>query len=163
MIIGNPDKFAFLIEIIPEWEDDYFKNGIMFVSVNGEIYPKEVRTTTFNSELPDILGEHSPFINPVSDSELYNHCQPELTKCLADITFPQNIEYDNDYRFLIPFHEINDSGYSFFIISNDRSIKIIVSKWVNDNIEFIDETEISIPNYDKIKSQILAFYNKGKF
>ena len=59
MLLGNPYKFAFLIERIPDWEKGSWKNGIMFVIINDNIYPKDVRTTTFNSEIPEILDSDS--------------------------------------------------------------------------------------------------------
>lgn len=31
MLLGDPYRFAFLIERIPEWEKTGWKNGIMFV------------------------------------------------------------------------------------------------------------------------------------
>lgn len=162
MIFGDPYKFAFLIERIPEWEDDWI-NGIMFVSVNGEVYPKNMCTTTFNSELPDILGADSAFLNPVNDKKLFDKKKSELLSYMANVTYPQNEGNDNDYRFLIPFHEINDSGYHFFILSDGDHIKILVGKWKNGNIKFIDKTIISVREYNEIKSQIIAFYNDGKF
>ena len=39
MLIGNPDKFAFLLEIVPEWSDDTFINGMLYVFINGAQYP----------------------------------------------------------------------------------------------------------------------------
>lgn len=162
MIFGNPYKFAFLIERIPEWEG-FWINGIMFVIVNGEIYPKDVRTTTFNSELPDILSSNSAFINPVDNKELYGKGETELFSYIADVTYPHNFDNDNDYSFLIPFHGINDSGYRVFITSNGVNIKILIGKWENEKIKFVDSAEISMQEYDKIKTQIMAFYNGGKF
>lgn len=159
MIIGNPLKFAFLIERIQDWEVDYWKNGIMFVIVNDGIYPKEMRTTTFNSEFFDILNSNSAFMNPLIDKELYNKNDLELFHYIADITFPDDLETDNDYRYLIPFHEINDSGYNFFIISNGVNIKILVGRWEDENINLVDCTEISIQEYTEIKSKITIFYN----
>lgn len=66
MIIGEPEKPAFLVERIPKWE------------VNGELYPKYLRATTFHSELPDIPGEHSAMMHPVRDAALYAKSDAEL-------------------------------------------------------------------------------------
>lgn len=159
MIIGNPLKFVFLIERIQDWEVDYWKNGIMFVIVNDGIYPKEMRTTTFNSEFPDVLNSNSAFMNPSIDKELYNKSDLELFRHMADITFPDDLENDNDYRYLIPFHEISDSGYNFFIISNGINVKILVGRWKFENINLVDCTEISIQEYAEIKSKITIFYD----
>ena len=52
MILGNPDKFAVLTEIIEEWNiDDTFWNGLLLFWVNCELYPKETITTTLRCEV----------------------------------------------------------------------------------------------------------------
>lgn len=159
MIFGNVDKFGFIIERIPEWEDGYWFNGIMFVTVNGEIYPKEIRTTTFNSELPDVLGDDSAFAKPVCDVKLYNKSDLELFDYLQNIAFPTNIDVNNDYKYYIPFHEIGDSGYRFFCISNGENIKIFVGKDCKNTTKFIDKIIITIEEYEKIKFQLKEFSN----
>ena len=152
MILGNPYKFAFLIERIPEWEVDFWKNGIMFVIINDDIYPKKVRTTTFNSELPDILNANSAFMNPIVDIDLYNNDSEILD-------YISNEENENYYRYFIPFHEIEDSGYRFYIVSNNCNIKILIGKLEDEKIVLIDKTELSIQEYDEIKLQLINFYN----
>lgn len=159
MLIGNPLKFAFLIERVQDWETDDWKNGIMFVIVNDGIYPKEVRTTTFNSEIFDILNPDSAFANPFVDTEMYNKSNLELFQYMVDVTFPKDFNADNDYRYLIPFHEINDSGYYLFIISNDIKVKILAGRRNCDRISFIDCTEISKQEYMEIKSKLTVFYH----
>lgn len=100
MLLGNPNKFAFLIERISEWESETWKNGIMFVIINGEIYPKNLRTTTFNSEIPGILAQNSAFINPVINEELYEKSESEIIKYMSDE------ENENYYRFLSHFMKL---------------------------------------------------------
>ena len=95
MLCGNPSGFAFLIERIPEWEVSSWKNGLMFVIVNDDIYPKDVRTTTFNSELPDLLNPDSAFMHPVIDKALFAKNDQEILdyvtmrrmNCMPDILF----------------------------------------------------------------------------
>ena len=43
MLFGTPDKFAFLIERVPEWEDVSYVNGIMYVCLNWKMYPDTLR------------------------------------------------------------------------------------------------------------------------
>ena len=39
MIIGDPYKFAFWVDIVPSWNDDSaWINGIFCMLVNGKIY-----------------------------------------------------------------------------------------------------------------------------
>lgn len=157
MLLGNPYKFAFLIERISDWEKGSWKNGIMFLIINDNIYPKDVRTTTFNSEIPEILDSDSAFINPIIDKELYEKSDLQI------IGFVDDEEKENYYRYFIPFHEINDSGYRFYIISDSCNVKILVCKLENDKPSLVDRLEISIQEYNEIKFQVIDFYNNAKF
>ena len=157
MLLGNPYKFSFLIERIPDWEKGSWKNGIMFVIINGDIYPKSVRTTTFNSETPEILNPDSAFINPIIDKELYEKSDLQI------IEFVDDEEKENYYRYFIPFHEINDSGYRFYIISDSFNVKILVCKLENNQTKLVDRLEISIQEYNEIKFQVIDFYNNANF
>ena len=69
MLIGNPDKFAFLLEIVPEWSDDTFINGMLYVFINGAQYPKTLRTTTLSDDIY-YLVDNSSFIHPKINDEL---------------------------------------------------------------------------------------------
>lgn len=157
MLLGDPYKFAFLIERIPDWEKDIWKNGIMFVIINDDIYPKSVRTTTFNSELPEILDSESAFINPIIDKELYGKSDEQTIEFVSD---EENEYY---YRYFIPFHEINDSGYRLYVISNSCNVKILVCKLESEKTELVDKLEIPIQEYNEIKSQVIDFFNNAKF
>lgn len=153
MIIGNPYKFAILIERIEEWETDLWKNGIMFVIMNGELYPKEVRTTTYNSELPNILNSDSAFVKPYVNIDLYKNDDSEI------LAYFQNDNKEEYYHYFIPFHEIEDSGYRFFVVSNGCYIKILIGKFDKEKLILIDKIELSIQDYEEIKLQIIDFYN----
>ena len=157
MLLGDPYKFAFLIERIPDWEKGSWKNGIMFVIINGDIYPKSVRTTTFNSEIPEILDPDSAFINPIIDKELYEKSDLQIIEFVGDE------EKENYYRYFIPFHEINDSGYRFYVISDNCNVKILVCKLESERTELVNRLEISIQEYNEIKFQVIDFYNNANF
>lgn len=157
MLLGNPYKFAFLIERIPNWEKDIWKNGIMFVIINDDIYPKNVRTTTFNSEMPEILDSDSAFISPIVDIELYEKSDLQIIKYVSDE------ENENFYRYFIPFHEIDDSGYRIYVISDGCNVKLLVCKLESEKTEFVDRLELSIQEYNEIKLQIIDFYNDSKW
>ena len=157
MILGDPYKFAFLIERIPDWEKGSWKNVIMFVIINGDIYPKNVRITTFNSEIPEILDPDSAFINPIIDKKLYEKSDSQI------VEFVDDEEKENYYRYFIPFHEINDSGYRFYIVSNNCNVKILVCKLESEKTELVDRLEISIQEYNEIKFQVIDFYHDAKF
>lgn len=157
MLLGDKDKFAFIIERIPEWEIGPYKSGIMFVIVNNDIYPKQVRTTTFNCELPELLDPGSAFIGPIIDKELYQKTDEQI------IEFMDDPESDNWYRSFIPFHEIEDSGFRFYILSDGENVKMLICKMEIDNMVFVDKLELSVKEYDEIKKQVIDFYDNAGF
>lgn len=158
MIIGEPYKLGFIIERITEWEDESYKNGIMFFMINGEIYPKDVRTATFNCELPELLDESSAMRTPVVNRELFQLESKALFGQLTDITYGKNRDALYDMRYLIPFHEITDAGYSIFIISNGKWIKLLAGRWQSDEIVLENEIELPKDEYMKITDKLKKYY-----
>jgi len=74
------------------------------------------------------------------------------------MTYPENSEQDNDYHFsMIALHEIYDSGYCLFIVSNGKNVRIQVGQWENEELVFIDETEISTEELNEIQILISEF------
>ena len=51
MLAGNPDKFAFLIERVSDWESEGRVNGVMHIYINGKSYPKKLHTTMLNEDI----------------------------------------------------------------------------------------------------------------
>lgn len=183
MVIGEPYKMAFILERMAIWEppDDTFRNGIMFLCVGGEIYPRDVRTTTFYTELPWLLAPDSPFMNTVIDKELFDMPSDELLAYLESITYPEDIdddadddiEIDNDYRFVLPFEEISDRGFDVFMLSDGENVRVIVGQDVNrrlspngfiinDGHELASETQITLAELESIRSQLAQFYESLK-
>ena len=128
MLIGNPDNFALMLEIVPEWCSDNFVQGIFYVYVNGVIYPDTLRTTTLNSEIYGLLEDNSPFLNPQIDKELYNLEADELFKEICNITFPKTETADNNYSYSIPLVELSNAGVYLFIVASENEVKIIIGK-----------------------------------
>lgn len=175
MVIGDPYRLAFIVERMPIWEpqNDSFRNGIMFLCVSGEVYPKDVRTTTFFSELPDILGEGSALMNVAVDRELYAMPSDELLAYLENITYPEDIDTDNEYRFIVPFTEISDRGFDVFVLSDGENVRVLVGQDVNrrlspngfiinDGHELASETTITLAELESIRSQLSEFYSSLK-
>lgn len=179
MVIGEPYKMAFILERMAIWEppDDTFRNGIMFLCVNGEIYPKDVRTTTFYTELPFLLAPESALMNTVVDKELFKLPSGELLAYLESITYPDDTDddddIDNDYRFVLPFEEISDRGFDVFLVSDGENVRVLVGQdvnrrlspngfIVNDGHELASETTITLAELESIRSQLSEFYSSLK-
>ncbi len=156
MLIGDPSRFAFLLERVPQWENGYL-NGLMFLIVNDSIYPREVRTTTLCCELPELLDAQSALRNPVIDTALFRMETAECFRRITEAVYPEDHETDNDYRYLIPFHEINDSGFSMFAVSDGKSVRILVGEWEQGVHSFVEETVILMEEYRRIAEQLQEF------
>lgn len=129
----------------------------MFVIINDNIYPKDVRPTTFNSELPDILASDSAFISPIVNKDLYEKSDSQI------IEFVNDEEKEQYYRYFIPFHEIEDSGFRIYVIAERYNVKLLVCKIEIDNIVLLDRIEMPIQEYNNVKQQVIEFYNNCNF
>lgn len=179
MVIGDPYRLAFIVERMPIWEpqNDSFRNGIMFLCVSGEVYPKDVRTTTLGCELPWLLAPESPLMNTVVDKELFALPSGELLAYLESITYPDDTDddddIDNDYRFVLPFEEISDRGFDVFVLSDGENVRVLVGQDVNrrlspngfiinDGHELAGETKITLHELESIRVALADFYNSLK-
>lgn len=159
MLIGNPDNFAIMLEIVPEWCSDNFVQGIFYVYVNGILYPDTLRTTTLNSEIYGLLEDNSPFLNPQIEKELYNLETEERFREICNITFPKSETVDNNYSFLIPLDELSNAGYYLFIVASGNEVRIIIGKQNEDNeLTYVDEAIVSMVDFEYIKQRLQDFY-----
>lgn len=159
MLIGNPDNFALMLEIVPEWCSDNFVQGIFYVYVNGVIYPDTLRTTTLNSEIYGLLEDNSPFLNPQIDKELYNLEADELFKEICNITFPKTETADNNYSYSIPLVELSNAGVYLFIVASENEVKIIIGKHDEENeLTYVDEAKVSMADFEYIKQRLHDYY-----
>jgi len=164
MLIGNPDHFALMLEIVPEWCSDNFVQGIFYVYVNGVLYPDTLRTTTLNSEIYWLLEDNSPFINPQIDKELYNLEARELFNEVRKVTFPETETVDNNYSYRVPLDELSDAGFYFFIVASEKEVRIMVGKRDKKNITYVDEVKLSMSDFKCIKLCLQDYYvNTIKF
>lgn len=126
MILGNPYKFAVIIKTIKEWNiDETFCNGVLLFCVDGNIFPKEILTATLNSE-----------INPLKDKlehiaindGIFNMKKEKAFKQIYNVTFPKDINVDNDYQFDITPASLSDNNCYIFAVSNGIQVRILAAK-----------------------------------
>lgn len=161
MIFGNPEKFAFLIEKVPEWCNGSFVNGLLYVHVNGEIFPKELRTTTLSSDLRGL--PNYAFVKPPLDERLYSLSDVALFEELRKLRYPayfgEDEEADDDYRFDIELRELSDCGYHIFALTNGEQVRIIVGYWVDlENFELMTSVRITLEEFTKIRDGVGNYY-----
>lgn len=163
MVFGNPDRFAFMIEKIPEWSAGGYVNGLLYVYVNSEVFPKEHRKTTLSSDLRGL--PNYAFVKPPIDERLYALNDVALFEELRQMRFPSqfsdNKDADDDYRFDIELRELSDCGYHIFALSDGQNVRVLVGYWVDlDNFELMNSVKIPLEEFTKIREGVRAYYRK---
>lgn len=160
MIFGNPDKFAFWVEKVPEWCAG-FVNGLLYVYVNGEMFPKKLHTTTL-SDLGSLFDY--AFADPPKDERLYALSDDELFAEFRRLRFPayftDNEDADEDYRYDIEYYEIGDWGYDIFAVSNGENVRILIGHWSGENFSLESSAEITLGEFTKLRDEFSKFYHK---
>jgi hypothetical protein len=162
MVIGDPCKFGFIIERIREWEaSGTYQSGIVFLFLDNTIYPDTVRNTTLNVDLYHLTRDDSPFMNPVIDPDLYELEKEQLFKTLYETAYPEDIEADNDYKYVWPLQEIGDAGFEIFSVSNGKKIKIFGAKLHIDDVDLLNMVELDLDEYLSIANELKNYVDYG--
>lgn len=162
MVIGDLCKFGFIIERIREWEaSDTYQSGIVFLFLDNTIYPDTVRNTTLNVDLYHLTRDDSPFMNPVIDPDLYELEKEQLFKTLYETAYPEDIEADNDYKYVWPLLEIGDAGFDIFSVSNGKKIKIFGAKLHIDDVDLLNMVELDLDEYLSIANELKNYVDHG--
>ena len=162
MVIGDPCKFGFIIERIREWEaSSTYQSGIVFLFLDNTIYPDTVRNTTLNVDLYHLTRDDSPFMNPVIDPDLYELEKEQLFKTLYETAYPEDIEADNDYKYVWDLQEIGDAGFEIFSISNGKKIKIFGAKLHIDDVDLLNMVELDLDEYLSIANELKNYVDHG--
>ena len=126
MILGNPYKFSVFISTIKEWNiDNEFCNGVLLFCIDGNIFPKKIVTATLKCEI-QLLKEK--LRNLITNERLYNMQRDKAFAEIYNITFPEDISIDNDYRFDITPESFADENCYVFAVSNGKEVRIMATK-----------------------------------
>lgn len=170
MIAGNPDKFAFLIERVGEWESNGFINGLMYIYMNGKLYPCKLRTTTLNSDLPSLFDDRSSaFVRPKVSRKLYAMNGKKLFKRIRRLRFPfrysDKPDTDEDYRFDVTLNEMENAGYHLFVVTDGNDVRLLLGGWKykkkDGKFKYLDDVELSAVEYQSIIRRVYFYYRNG--
>lgn len=166
MLFGNPEKFAFVIEKVPEWSDESFANGLLYVFIKWEMYPNEVRNTTLSDDLQCLLAKEYPYgmYYLVNDKELYALSDKKLFAELRRLRCPwllDDEDSDDDYRFDLELPELSLANYRLFAISNGKYVRILIGHWDNpESFELVNSVRIPLKEFTKIRDELWDYYEK---
>lgn len=156
MVLGNPYVFSIVLDVVDKWnsKDSYsFYNGILVFYIGGEIFPRKMISATLGSEVPNLVEQFSKI--PVNEM-LFDMKKEEAFLKIYYITYPENIDIDNDYSYDITPYCFGDINSYVFAVSNGKQVRILASSLehgLEDNIE-ITEAFISINDMDEVISKL---------
>ncbi len=163
MIIGDPYKFAILSGVINEWNmDDTFCNGVLLFCVNGDIYPKEVVTATLRCEIEYLKQKLKKLM---TDKRLYAMPSQQAFAEIYGITFPEDIDSDNEDCFDITPASLSDHNCFVFAVCDGVNVRVLASELayemengrhkLQDNV--VSETFVSVSEMKEIISGLENF------
>jgi hypothetical protein len=123
MIIGNPYQFSIISKVIDEWntkEGEHFKNGVLLICIDGNVFPKEVVTATLAREIL-ILEENLDEI--AVNKKLFEMETEEAFTELYRIRFPSgNCIYD------VSPDSLADMNCYVFAVSSGTQVRFLAAE-----------------------------------
>lgn len=125
MVVGNPDIFSIMFDVVDEWNNDTtFNNGLLFMSIDGKIFLSELTTATLNVELPQLIENLK---NPAENKKIFHMEKKEAFTHIYRLTFPGDWDMNNDYSYDITPNEFGDRDCYVFMVSNEDKIRILAA------------------------------------
>lgn len=163
MIIGDPYRLSVIIEKVQMWSDSSFHNGIFMVCIDGKMFPNELINVTLSSELRQLSDIVS---NIIENEALYSMDKNILFETLYNITYPSDLETDNDYSYLISPQSLADNDYFIFAVKSKNNVKIIAAHPIYEpdmGIHILDDLDvseivISANEFEDIVSELKRYY-----
>ncbi|MDM1408404.1 Imm42 family immunity protein [Myroides sp. DF42-4-2] len=163
MVIGDPNKFAIIIDMVPEWNiTKSFKMGVFLYVLKANIFPKEIDTVTLSSDLYYFF-ERTPsaLLNIPKDEKLFQMELYEAYKFMLD-TFCSASSTKNNKNFCFTSLSIRDYNYEFFAVSNGVDIRILKGKiGIDYCISEVEDIILPKEYIDNLVIELRDFYNKN--
>lgn len=113
------------IDTIKEWStNDTFCNGVLLFSIDGNLFPKRIVTTTLKCEIPPLKEKLK---NLVINENIYNLPKDKAFAEMYNITFPEDIDIDSDYSFNITPESFADENCHVFAVGNGNGVRIMAA------------------------------------
>ena len=126
MVIGDPYKFAVILDEVPQWNPDScaFRNGVLFYSFAGVLFPKDLLNATLSADLHDLLPRmrHIP-----TDDGLFAGNKDEVFKLLCNLRFPHDWDQEEDCRFDLTPLSFSDQNHYVFAVKGRAGVRILAN------------------------------------
>ena len=150
MIVGNPDAFSIMVDVVDAWNNDKaFNNGLLFMGIDGRLFMTEITTATLNVELPKLIESLK---NPKENEYIFQMEKKEAFVHIYNLTNPSDWDLDRDYSYTITPNEFEDHNCLVFMVRNGEKIRILAaSELVYDK----EESTHNLKNIDVAETYIL--------
>ncbi|MCM1314872.1 MAG: immunity 42 family protein [Alistipes senegalensis] len=160
MIIGNPHCFAVIFDVVESWNaDKTFQNGILFLAINSEIFPKEIQSATLSAEFSKLTESLK---NIPVDEKIFSMPKHKAYSEIYNRVFPEDWNINNDYHYMISTPSFSDNDYLVFAVSSGEKVRILAGKpdyCKEESIHILEgaeitETFIDISDLNKITDKL---------
>ncbi|BBH12823.1 immunity 42 family protein [Chromobacterium haemolyticum] len=134
MIFGDPYKFAVLIQCIPEWCDDAYKNGVFHFCIDGKFFPDVIGASTIFVDAYSLIDDSSPLIEFQENKGLFElDVEAAFRELLAMISPDFNGGHESDFfeqnlQYKISTENIEEHGFIAFAVGCKSSVRVMCAK-----------------------------------
>lgn len=165
MIIGNPDTFALIVDVVRHWNNDnHFNNGVLCLCIDGVLMPNYLVNATLNTDLYVLLD----YLENVKENvDVFQMDKREAFEHIYKLRFPEDYDLDNDYSYDVSPYSLSDQGYYVFAVKNGEKVRFLGAKLqyvieegvhVLEGID-IEETYITVKELHAIVGLLKDYWN----
>ncbi|WP_118988236.1 immunity 42 family protein, partial [Photorhabdus sp. CRCIA-P01] len=135
MIFGDPYRFAVLIQHLPEWSDDTYKNGLFHFCIDGFFFPEEIRTSTLWVDVLSLKDNTNALFSFQENKVLFEKGTKDAFNFMLGMISPELIgqdepeNFEQSYQYQASTENINDAGFIVFAVSHGDMVRILGAKY----------------------------------
>ncbi|PQQ22532.1 hypothetical protein CE143_06825 [Photorhabdus luminescens] len=135
MIFGDPYRFAVLIQHLPEWSDDTYKNGLFHFCIDGFFFPEEIRTSTLWVDVFSLKDNTNALFSFQENKALFEKGTKDAFNFMLGMISPELIgqdepeNFEQSYQYQASTENINDAGFVVFAVSHGDMVRILGAKY----------------------------------
>ena len=147
MIFGNPAVFAILIEYIPLWGDDTYKNGVFHFCIDGFFFPAEISDSYLYVDVSELLSERHPFISFPEDKDLFEGEKSDSFEIMLRMVYPSMFEdipddVSESYLYKAATTILEDDGYIVFAVTYGDMVRVLGAKISERKRDVVSERNV---------------------
>lgn len=188
MLFGDPYKVAFLLEVVREWSDDNFKNGLLFLFLNGEVFScckgevkNEVLNVSLTMETIPMLcgGGASSHFNFIESDLLFDLEPAKAFRFMLEKHFGIEVDgsdwcysdlhdhcfVDNFYGYTLSPSSLIESGFCAFAVASGSKVRVLACNvsLQDDNFKSSDIGNMSVREVVLDRDYLLSVVNGLQF